>query len=732
MDFGDDQDADLQRALAMSLEASNTATTAASTDDNPTGAEAAPPPQPDDEEDQEEDDEDLAAALRLSLETATPAVEAGDLLEPLNWTDPASFPPHIQESYQTATPTNMKECHGVLWEVGTTTVPDQQRWLAQPIDFKARDPNPEIKARHPQSGSSLLATILCHSELWGLTQAHGGPCGVLASIQAEMMRLLLFGPRTSDESSSGAAASTDSASSSSILPLHIPTQLTNHFCQAKPDLSPSFLRATLALSIGIILARAALEPNVEQQDDEMMDTSTSTSMLSDTVKLVFPKSDEARQVEWGHLEPWDAATAKEGDSASHLSEHLITYSISVPAPSTSESPSKKSSHTLIEEREELLAQAVAVFLLETNFLECYHRPGGVVMFVLALIQSRGAERLVQDMDDPTAKLTTQFGHCSQELINLLLTGQAVSNVFDNTLRPSGGALICQGIQRRPVIGYLSLLESMRYLEVGSYYKTPQFPIWVIGSTSHFTVMFGDATCLVETPSDRILEKVRRTFKQMDGAEEQGFIQIGQFQDFLQKLGLYPKTIQEAGVQTLGATIEVHGAGILLWEDVWKKVSRLMTGASLQAVLDDDGKSNNRSNTSQPQPPPVAPPPRDAATAAMSDEELARRLQAEWNGDTLPATAPAPQPAAPVAKPPQYGQTFQLYHYNGLRGGYMKPFRITRLSSEEAIGASGVPLGSSSGNIDPHHPPKGLEDVLRTKWPSCKIDWINHGDPPSID
>ena len=32
-----------------------------------------------------------------------------------------------------------------------------------------------------------------------------------------------------------------------------------------------------------------------------------------------------------------------------------------------------------------------------------------------------------DMDDPNTTITSQFGHSSQELINLLLTGQAVSN-----------------------------------------------------------------------------------------------------------------------------------------------------------------------------------------------------------------------------------------------------------------------------------------------------------------
>lgn len=89
------------------------------------------------------------------------------------------------------------------------------------------------------------------------------------------------------------------------------------------------------------------------------------------------------------------------------------------------------------------------------------------------------------MDDPNTTITSQFGHSSQELINLLLTGQAVSNVFDNSMTVSG-ELTCRGIQQRPAVGYLSQLEALHYCEVGGYYKSPAFPIWVIGSTSHFS------------------------------------------------------------------------------------------------------------------------------------------------------------------------------------------------------------------------------------------------------
>lgn len=276
---------------------------------------------------------------------------------------------------------------------------------------------------------------------------------------------------------------------------------------------------------------------------------------------------------------------------------------------------------------------------------------------------------------------------------------------------------------------------MRYLEVGGYYKTPQFPIWVVGSTSHFTVLFGDANCLKESKSDILLERVRRAFKAMDGGEENGFIRTGQLKDFLQRIDLLDK-IGPHGVATLSATMEVPGADIILWEELWKRVSRLMTGASLEAILEWDGSPLPKGNRSNPQ---ASSTTSSTPSQPISDEDYARRLHAEWNGQNPQSAAPTVPTETPQStKQPgmeTFGQTFQLYHYNGLRGGFMKPFRVTRLTADEAIGAS-VSLGTSSnstgGGGGLAMPSEGgLEDVLRTKWPSCKINWLNTG-PPSID
>ena len=305
--------------------------------------------------------------------------------------------------------------------------------------------------------------------------------------------------------------------------------------------------------------------------------------------------------------------------------------------------------------------------------------------------------------------------------------------------------MCRGIQSQPAIGYLTQLEAMRYLEVGGYYKSPRLPVWVIGSTSHFSVMFGDSNALKESASDALLERVRRAFKRMEGgAEENGFIQSTQLGDFLKSLDL--TTISDHQVQTLAAVMDRYGAGIILWEDLWKKTSRLLTGASLESILDgsEEASGTLTPTTSNTAMTNVSNP----NDAPMSDEDLARKLQAEWNneqqlspgsmltgafdsGATGSGTSSQKSMNTAPAETESFGHTFQLYHYNGLRGGHFKAFRVTRLSADEAIGAS-ISLGGSN---QASHNAGGfggeLDAVLRTKWPSCKIDWL-HGGSPSID
>lgn len=47
---------------------------------------------------------------------------------------------------------------------------------------------------------------------------------------------------------------------------------------------------------------------------------------------------------------------------------------------------------------------------------------GVVLFVYSLLLTRTLAQTKQDMDDSSATLTATFGHCTQELMNLVLSG----------------------------------------------------------------------------------------------------------------------------------------------------------------------------------------------------------------------------------------------------------------------------------------------------------------------
>ncbi|KAH0510282.1 Protein FAM188B [Microtus ochrogaster] len=92
----------------------------------------------------------------------------------------------------------------------------------------------------------------------------------------------------------------------------------------------------------------------------------------------------------------------------------------------------------------------------------------------------------QDFDVPTSHLIGAHGYCTQELVNLLLTGRAVSNVFNDVVEldsGDGNTTLLRGIEARSDIGFLSLFEHYNVCQ------TPRFPIWVVCSESHFSILF---------------------------------------------------------------------------------------------------------------------------------------------------------------------------------------------------------------------------------------------------
>jgi ubiquitin carboxyl-terminal hydrolase MINDY-3/4 len=741
-----------------------------------------------DQGDDDDDDDGLQAALSMSMQKDDD--DDAPMTPYHSVQSDAANNSAPDEAWNTIKPLDISEFHSIMWDSFITTDSDKNRWVGQGIDTR---PNKTEDADH----SAMLATRLDHlgaSHIpWGLIQAHGGPCGVLAAIQAELLRILLFGTRD---------------------PLDYPKSVEEN-PYADSEISQDLIRNGLALSIAITLARAALMPPATEESDIKGEATS--------VRIVLPAKTSSDGLCWGDLQPWSP------EFGPPKSTVLSVYTLEVDS-SVSYNPKRQRTNggnLTREQRIVQLAHRVTRFLLSTSNeaqtapLDHFRKPGGVILLVMSLVCSRGSKLIQSEFDDQDGtKLTSQFGHCGQELMNLLLTGQAVSNVFDNTMKPSGD-LTCRGIQSRPMVGYLTQLEALRYCESGGYYKSPLFPIWVVGSTSHFTVLFGDASCLKESKSDELLEKCRRAFKAMDN-EENGFISRIELDAVLHAVGV---DISDHGVQTLAATLEVSGADIILWDSFWKAASRLLMGASLESVVQGDDEFDaspprfgvdHDNGDQKPEPAPATREsdeemakrlaaewgdtsvasalPASKAAGALSDEELARRLQAEWDaelsgGGSVVAVSGSPSSrdldlntATLEEKMPgetidfekfgdsfslnhhnglrggtlydathstvgddltaatleedvrmpgervdfeKFGESFPLYHYNGLRGGTLTPFRVTRMTAEEAVGAS-IALGASSsvGGGD-------LEDVVRTKWPSCVVNWLGK-TPPYID
>lgn len=805
----------------------------------------------------EDEDAELQAALALSLQTrenndGSMALEqtedVGEQKNEALVTVLPTPPSALQTFWNNAEPFDVMSFHEIMWDAAVTTENDKTRWVAEAIRCSVLNNSSTSTTSVPETSSTMLSLLVQSNQhaTWGLTQHFGGPCGVLAAVQAEILKMLIWGTPVlvgSDDAQLNHQASRTIDLDNPDSPKRLLSSIL---------LKPSIVRVAMARAIATILTRAAMRPSATASDGqpnapsiEPSATSNADATSSALVKIVLPiqriplagaadvQAEKTTAITWTDLEPWSAL-----DATNHVQgngSRLVTYSITVPsnAPSNMYYKRQKTSDDLpaqgrsnerittsAYQHHHYLSRVVGDFLLQAPIdgssiapIDYFMKEGGVLLLVMSLVSSRGKDLIKSEFDDPSgSKLTAQFGHSSQELINLLLTGQAVSNVFDNNLSPDK-EIVCRGVQQQSDIGYLSQLESLRYCEVGSYYKSPTFPIWVVGSTSHFTVLFGDEKALKESKSDLLLEQCRRAFKAVEGGEANGFIASNQLRLVFESLQIDVG----AAVQILAAAIEVSGAGIILWDDFWKVASRLMTGTSVETVLqghkDDNevqivpahvGYEHGASvfDNDNDIPPLIAAtrdetdeeiarrmdneynssPIRDdilglgeaaARTSPMevetdpnllSDEELARKLQAEWDAeiggggeglsvssDRAASGSPShlsddgsigpPRPPTPphsnrkndsksAAKSnthehmfEQYGDTICLYHYNGLRGGLLTPFRITRLSAEEAVGAS-IALnrnarGGGSGD---------LEDVVRTKWPSCMINWLGQASP----
>ncbi|PVD30074.1 hypothetical protein C0Q70_09335 [Pomacea canaliculata] len=237
---------------------------------------------------------------------------------------------------------------------------------------------------------------------YGIVQRKGGPCGVLASVQAVFLQEMLFGEN----------------------------KLPSSKCLRPTKTERSEF---LAKAVAKILWRAGNQ--------------TKAVVAVPSMQCHIPGTTQFKQDE--------------------VTEKLVLYNF------------KQFSELL-----EFLKQSIHEFERDGS--------SGVILCMYSAILSRGVEKVRSDMDEPNGRMIAAHGYCTQELVNLLLTGQAVSNVFNDVMEldsGTGNIVVLRGISGRSETGFLSLFEHYKSCQVGTYYKTPKYPIWVVCSESHFSVLF---------------------------------------------------------------------------------------------------------------------------------------------------------------------------------------------------------------------------------------------------
>jgi len=325
-------------------------------------------------------------------------------------------------------------------------------------------------------------------------------------------------------------------------------------------------------------------------------------------------------------------------------------------------------------------RAAVVEQLEETFM----KSGGVMLFMYSLMATRTIQQIKDDMDDIGAGsgLTGQFGHCTQELMNLLISGVAASQVHDGTV-DMGGGMHLRGVPRRPDVGFLTHLEALRYCQVGSYYKKPELPIWILGSDSHYTVLFSrDVRVNEESERQQALGRAKRAFNEQD-QQENGFVAVEKIPDVLRSLEM---EMSEADIAQFISACEMSGSGIVLWNNFWVNIKPLMVPAR---------EWNCTSCT----------------YLNAKDQAVCEICGTERKDDQLHDTGQEEDNDEP--------HTIDLVHVNGLKSthqGQQQGPRITEFSL--TVVSKDLQAPSTHGHGIP------IEETLHTRWPGAVFGWPN--------
>lgn len=260
-------------------------------------------------------------------------------------------------------------------------------------------------------------------------------------------------------------------------------------------------------------------------------------------------------------------------------------------------------------------------------------------------------------------------------MNLLLCGQAVPNVFDGRM-DLGGGMFLKGIPTAVEVGFLTLLESLNLCKVGQSLKHPKWPIWVVGSESHYTVLFAlDPSVQEENELEQRESRIRKAFDSQDQSGGGGFISAEGFH----------QVIKEANINFPPEKIEnLCSTGFIVWSEFWQSLLEL--DKNLGGLKDPSGLMGKKQFD------------------LYHFNGIAKSV---LNGAlTAGGESPAQRPRLcklHVAVPPRWTQE-----------EFLADVATASSSSEK------------DSQVSQHAP---LVDCIKTRWPRAICSWI--GDSPSI-
>ncbi|XP_023700314.1 ubiquitin carboxyl-terminal hydrolase MINDY-3 [Paramormyrops kingsleyae] len=328
--------------------------------------------------------------------------------------------------------------------------------------------------------------VFSQTEPSALEQLEGGPCAVIAPVQAFLLKNVLFN------------------------------------CEGSswPEISEDEQKVALCHTLSEILETACFH----KAESYCLAVWSRAKMLEDS------------EIPGGHPE---SSQPTEGQQPSALGADQLGF---------------ERFHAVIQRRTLKTVEELKEAVL--SFYDMWRNKFGVLLFLYSVILTKGIENIKNEIEDTLEPLIDPvYGHGSQSLINLLVTGHAVSNVWDGDRECSGMKL--HGIHEQATVGFLTLMESLRYCKVGASLKSPKFPVWILGSETHLSVFFTKEMALVapESPS----EQARRVFQTFD-PEDNGFIPDSLLEDVMKALDLVS---EPEYVNLMKSKLDPEGLGVVL-------------------------------------------------------------------------------------------------------------------------------------------------------------------------